>query len=93
MLELILLACAVPVVNLITQGIKKARGIQALFTPQKKAVVRFIAIVISFLAVVAGGIVSGDMIDESIITTFVETVAVFIATQITYYLAKKKEGV
>ena len=88
MLEIILLAIAPLAVNAITQGVKKARTIQ--LSDNKKKTIRYIAVVLSFVTVLLGGFASGEIIDESIITTFVEVTAVFITSQITYFVVKKK---
>lgn len=90
MLEVILLALAPLAVNAMLQGIKTLRAID--LTANRKTLLRFSATICSFGAVLLGGLASGEMIDQNIIVTFVETVAVFFASQITYALAKKRES-
>jgi hypothetical protein len=86
-MEAILLALSPFVVNAVTQGIKKLQTIE--MAGNRVAVVRFIAAVFSFVAVLLGGLATGEMIDQNVIVTFVETALVFIASQVTYYLAKR----
>ena len=87
-MEEILLACSPLLVNLLTQGIKKLQVIQ--FSQQKKTVIRFIATLLSFTAVVLGSTIDGVTVDQTTVVTFAETVFVFLGSQITYFYFKGK---
>ncbi len=90
-MEIFLLALSPLVVNVLTQGVKKVQTIQ--LSDNKKVVTRFIVVLLSFAVVLLGSTADGVTVDQTVIVTFVETAAVFMASQITYYLAKKAKSV
>jgi hypothetical protein len=87
-MEALLLAVAPFVVTWLTQIIKEVQSIK--LSAQRVVIIRIIASVLSFLAVILGGWASGETIDPSIVTTFVETTGVLIVSQVVYYFALKK---
>lgn len=86
-MEALLLALSPFVVNGLTSVTKKMRTVT--LTENRKRSVRFLAVLFSTLAVILGGWVSGEAIDQNALVTLVEAGAVFIASQVTYFAHKK----
>lgn len=88
-MEAILFAVSPILVNIVTQGLKKLQTIE--MSANRIILVRYIAALLSFGSVVLGALITGDMPDQTIVTTFVETTVVFVLSQVMYLVYKLRE--
>lgn len=86
-MEQSLLALSPFVVFLVVGGIKKLQSIQ--LSTHHKAILRFVAGVLSFGAAVAVSISSGQPIDENVVEVFVNGLLAFLGSQGAFFLSKK----
>lgn len=82
------------IVSFLTQKIKKLKAIE--LSKNRIAIIRVVAVVLSFTGTVLFSIVDGTEIDQSQITTFVENFGVIVVyglNELYYYIAKKRNMV
>jgi len=88
-MEMILLTLSPFVVAVITQLVK-GLGFVRESSGIRRVVFRFVAALLSFGGVTLSALLAGQEVDMTSITTFAETLLVFLGATGTYFLTKKK---
>lgn len=83
---LILLATPI-VASWATEQLKKLKGVR--LSTQKSAILRIFALTLSFGGIVAGAVATGQEIPLTELTTYLEAVLLFGATQVPYLFGRK----
>lgn len=86
-MEALFLAASPFLVTLVTMGVKKIQAINV--NTNRVALIRLVAALFSFAAVVLGGWASGEAIDSNAVVTVVEAIGVFAGSQLIYWVSKK----
>lgn len=90
-MESLLLLAAPIIVSLITSGVKGIKSIDTMAKPKKKATLRFMVALLSFVSIVLGAKLSGIEVDAVSMETFSSALMVFLSSSGLYLFGKKKK--
>jgi len=87
-MEAIIVLALPIIVTVLTQAVKSLQAIK--YSDGKVAILRFVALSISFIGVVVTAIFAGEEVPMIQIETYAQALVVFFATQIPYMYGKAK---